>query len=284
MSSIPSRPALKYHGGKWRLASWIIAQFPPHSTYVEPFGGGASVLLQKKPVGIEVYNDLDRLVVNFFRVLRERPDELIRAIDLTPFSREEHTASEQAYTMETDDPLELARVFYVRIWQSFGSGTRHNLSGWKYQRNPKVDRSQYRDWNNIAHLWDIVDRLKNCYIECDDGMKVIERFDTPDTLFYVDPPYVWSSRAEGRRGYAHELSDEQHIELSKLLHRVKGMVVLSGYKTELYDTLYADWRCLLHESRTLVSGQKGSKQIAMEYLWLSPNAEAKQTQLRLFDL
>src|SRR5574343_303278 len=101
-----TRPALRYFGGKFRLAPWIISQFPPHTVYVEPFGGGGSVLLRKLPAYHEVYNDLDGDVVNFFRVLREQPDELLRAIDLTPYSREEQRQAFDA----NDEPSSLDRA------------------------------------------------------------------------------------------------------------------------------------------------------------------------------
>ncbi|HFC10149.1 MAG TPA: DNA adenine methylase, partial [Chloroflexi bacterium] len=85
----PPAPILRYHGAKWKIAPWIIQHFPPHTTYVEVFGGSAGVLLRKPPAPIEVYNDLDGEVVNFFRVLRERPEELARAVEFTPYARAE---------------------------------------------------------------------------------------------------------------------------------------------------------------------------------------------------
>lgn len=112
--SAPTRPALRYYGGKWAIAPWVIQHLPPCTTYVEPFGGAGSVLLQREPVPIEVLNDLDSNTVNFFRVLRERTGELLRAIEFTPYSREEtYLALEPS-----DDPLERSRRFYVRSWQT----------------------------------------------------------------------------------------------------------------------------------------------------------------------
>ena len=111
-----TRPPIRYHGGKFRIASWVISHFPAHECYVEPFGGGAGVLLQKTPAPFEVLNDLDGEVVNFFRVLRERPGELVRVIQLTPWSREEQRLSFEP----ASDPLERARRFYVRSWQTHG--------------------------------------------------------------------------------------------------------------------------------------------------------------------
>lgn len=268
-----SRPALRYHGGKFRLAEWIIDQFPPHESYVEPFSGGASVLLQKRPSPIEVYNDLDREVVNFFHVLRSRPQDFINAVKLTPFSRVEHKLSHQA----CEDELESARRFFVRVWQSFGPGTRRGDSGWRYQRNNNRGVSAVVDWDNLDHLWDVVSRLKNVFIECDTALNVIDRFDTPKTLFYCDPPYVFSSRAEAGRGYKHEMTDDQHTDLANRLQTVKGAVIVSGYDTPLYRDLYAGWKMLSRDSRTLIAGK-----VNKEFLWISPSAELRHLQQKLF--
>lgn len=255
-----SRPALRYYGGKFRLASWIIQHFSEHSCYCEPYGGAMSVLLQKPLADLEVYNDLDDLVVNFFRVLRKRPDDLIRALVLTPYAREEQR---QAFE-PCNDELEQARRFYVASWQSFGGSTRQS-TGWRYQLG-KNNRSSsvLDDWNHIDHLQDIIWRLKQVQIEHDEATSVIARFDSPDTLFYVDPPYPLGTRSRGAC-YRHEMSDEQHQELSQVLHRAKGMIVLSGYPCQFYQSLYPNWLFEDRPSRTNGGG------VATERLWLSPN-------------
>lgn len=127
-----THPALRYFGGKWRLAKWIISHFPAHNCYVEPYGGGGSVLLRKEPSPFEVYNDLDSGLVSFFRLLRERPEDLIRAIELTPYSREEFM---RAYE-HSEDPLESARRLFVRSWQGYGGPRHQSSTGWKLPRQP----------------------------------------------------------------------------------------------------------------------------------------------------
>lgn len=119
MPPVIRHPAVRYHGGKFRLASWIISHFPAHRCYVEPFGGGASVLLKKEPSEAEVYNDLDGDVVNLFRVLRhpETSRALSEACALTPYSRDEFM---QAYA-PADNPVEQARRLVVRATMGFGS-------------------------------------------------------------------------------------------------------------------------------------------------------------------
>jgi DNA adenine methylase len=170
-----TRPALRYHGSKFRLADWIIPHFPPHKTYCEPFAGGFSAGLQKPPSHYEVYNDLDGEVVNFFRVLRERPAELIRAIQLTPYSRQEWKDA----TNPSSDPVDRARCLYVRCWMSYGSGTGKTSTGWRFHvGRSDDDRSCVtREFSSTDHLWQVAARLKEIQIECDDGLTILERYD-----------------------------------------------------------------------------------------------------------
>ncbi len=234
-----TRPALRYFGGKYRLAPWIIENFPEHLCYVEPFGGGMGVMLRKQPSYHDVYNDLDGEVVNFFRVLRERPEELIRAIALTPFSREEQRAAFEVVGNE----LERARRLYVRSWQSHGGGRGQWQQGWRYEVTNHRNRHVISDWNRVDSLWEIVARLKEIQFECDDAIRVIERFDGPETLFYLDPPYLAETRSIRWRSkaYVHEIDDDYHRRLAELLSKMQGMAVISGYAAGLYDELYAGW-------------------------------------------
>lgn len=257
-----SRPPVRYYGGKWRIASWIMQYFPPHIAYVEPFCGAANILFQKLPSKFEVINDLNAEVVNFFDVLRSRPEDLIRALQLTPFSREEHRRAHD----RTGTSLERARKFYVRSRQSFGSGEGEYNTGWRYQANERRGTSTIDEWNNTEHLWDAARRLKQVQIECDDALRVIPRFDTPETLFYVDPPYLFETRYSDEERYAHEMTNQDHRKLAEVLHRVQGKVILSGYASELYRELYPDWTVKMKSTRT------NGNRPAEEYLWLSPNA------------
>ncbi len=271
------RPALRYHGSKFRIAPWIIEHFPQHTCYVEPFAGGANVILRKQPSQIEVYNDLDGDVVNFFRVLREQTSALLRAIELTPYSREELILAFE----RTDDPLERARRCYIRSWQSWGGNSSQYHTGWRYQHSNNRGKSVVDDWNADG-WWAAAARLKQVQIECDDAVAVIERYDQASTLFYVDPPYVHKTRSErgaqSRRAYKHEMTDEQHRALAEVLHKVKGMVVLSGYDSELYRELYSGWDVRCMTVRTQNPGKK-----AVECLWLSPAASRQGKQLAMFE-
>jgi DNA adenine methylase len=274
------RPALRYFGGKWRLADWIINYFPGHTCYCEPFGGGANIILQKPPAFIEVYNDLNSDVVNFFRVLRERGNEFIRAIELTPYARDEY---ELVYE-PISDPFERARRLYMQSWMERG-GYRANgkNSGWRWMNSDaRGTRSVVHDWNNIGHLEAIVNRLKQITIENDGALEVIERYDTPETLFYLDPPYVQSTREQrwSLTAYAYEMSDDDHRRLADTLSRIKGMAIVSGYPSSLYTEIFAGWQMVTTESAA--NNQSAAK---VEALWLSPRtveAIDKPTQAALW--
>lgn len=259
----PRRAALRYHGGKWKLASWIIKHFPEHIGYCEPYGGAGSVLLRKEPVKIEVYNDLNGQVVNFFRVLRERTGELIRAIELTPYSRLEFLEAQEP----ASDELESARRLYIWAWQGRGRAGAKEPGGWRFLSRDTRAKTCTEDFSNIEYLWWVADRFKGVQIECDDALKVIKRFDTEKTLFYVDPPYVSSSRGHRWRdaAYRMEYTDQEHEQLARVLRQVKGFVVLSGYPSELYDRLYKGWSVVERS----ISKDNG-KSVGIERLWISP--------------
>ena len=265
-------PALRYFGGKWRLAPWIISYFPPHIAYVEPFGGGASVLLRKTPSYNEIYNDIDSEVVNFFKVLRERPEELIRAIELTPYSREEQRLSFE----ECSDSLERARRLYVRCWQTHGGGRTQWSSGWRYDISDRRGSRMVDDWARVDHLWRVVERLKKVQIEHDDALNVITRFDSKDTLFFLDPPYLPDTRSKRWRdkSYQFEMNDEQHTELVTMLTGLQGMVVLCGYPSSLYDALLSGWE--MYQTRTQVNFHHE----VMDCIWLNPAAVERQPQMK----
>jgi len=250
------------------LADWIISNFPPHRVYVEPFGGAASVLLQKPRCYAEVYNDLDDEMVNLFKVVRDRGGELRTALELTPFSRTEYRASFEL----SDDPLEQARRTVVRSYMGFGSNAlcRDIQSGFRSNSN-RSGTTPAHDWTNYPMALDgIIARLKGVVIENYPAEKLFETHDSPDTLFYCDPPYVHATRSltvmHGNHGYNFEMTDEQHRDLAAQLHTLAGMVVLSGYDCDLYGELYGDWNCVMKAS--LADG--ASKRT--EVLWLNTAA------------
>lgn len=273
-AAAPKRPALRYYGGKWRLAPWIISFFPRHRVYVEPFGGAASVLLQKPRSYSEIYNDLDSEVVNVFRVLRDpgQAAELERLLRLTPFSRDEFNATYQPCA----DPVEQARRTIYKSFAGYGSDSIHRRkkkaiapTGFRNDVHRSGTTPAY-DWAHFPdHIRSFVERLQGVVIENRSAAEVIERFDREDTLFYIDPPYVRSSRRWKDHGYTHEMSDEDHERLAAQLHGLRGMVMLSSYPSDLYERLFRDWRKYERKS----SSQNGDP--GKEVLWLSPKGPSK---------
>jgi len=268
-ATAPARPAVRYYGGKWRIAPFIIKYLPhDHECYCEPFGGAASVLLRKSRSPLEVLNDLNGAVVNFFRVLREQPERLIRAISLTPWARAEYELSQEP----SDDPLEEARRFYVSAWMGFGGGRAKWRQGWRYQVGAgTLWKPSSISFTETGHLYAVVDRLRGVQIECRDALKVIKACDRPTTLFYLDPPYVKSTRSKWKEMYAVEMEDEDHEELASLALGLKGMVVISGYPSGLYTWLYErhGWRRFETAARTNGGGMISSVP-RTEAIWVSP--------------
>lgn len=266
------RPLVRYHGGKWRLAPWIVGFFPPHRVYVEPFGGGGSVLLRKPRSYAEVYNDLDGEIVNLFRVVRDHGEELERRVALTPFSRDEFLDSYEP----SDDPVEQARRTALRSFAGFGSASVNGKrTGFRKDSNRPATTPAH-DWMNYpARLPDIVKRLSGVVIENSDALEVITDFDRTDCLFYADPPYVHETRALGnpycdKAQYRHEMTDDDHRRMAEVLHGVKGMVALSGYDCPLYRDLFGGWhveKCAAHAD--------GARD-RTECLWLNPALMAKR--------
>lgn len=256
------RPALRYYGGKWNLAPWIISHFPPHSNYVEPCGGAASVLLQKPRSPLETYNDLDGNVVNFFRVLRDQPDELIRRIRLTPWARGEY----EIFIEPTDDPVEKARRFFAGSYMSFNGSTLADdrLSGWRHSTSNESRSTTANDLQN-TELDLVANRFIGVQIEKREYSFVIEHYDSDETLCYFDPPYVSETRAMPKR-YLYEWTNKQHVEAATLLRSCAGYVVVSGYACPLYSELYEahGWQRIDKEAQTNSGGKR------IESLWLSP--------------
>jgi DNA adenine methylase len=260
----PVKPALRYYGGKWILADWIIAHFPEHRLYVEPFGGAGSVLLKKERSFSEVFNDIDSDVVNFFRVLQGRStfQELQRLVRYTPFAREEF---EHAYT-PADDPVEKARRFLIRSWMGYATGT-HQVTGFRTNVKEQRRSSPAGDWRKMVNHIDLVaSRLQGVCIEHRPAIQVIQGHDCGSALFYLDPPYVWATRED--KEYRHEMSDDHHRELAGVLRNIQGMAILSGYDSDLYHELYAGWRRVTRKAYA----QGGRER--QEVLWLNARAGA----------
>lgn len=267
--SEPRRPVLRWHGGKWMLAPWIIGHFPAHRVYVEPFGGAASVLLRKPRSQAEVYNDLDDDVVNLFRVLRsDRAGELVEALRLTPFARAEFI---EAYRM-ADCPVEQARRLIIRSFMGFGSDGCNDARPTGFRANSnRSGTTPAHDWVNYPEsLSAIVARLTGVIIENRAAIDVMAQHDAARALHYVDPPYLHDTRSKSSgKNYRHELTDAEHVELLAFLRTLTGMVVLSGYPSQMYDDALPGWRKV--ERRALADGARARTEV----LWINPAADAR---------
>lgn len=265
-----TRPALRYHGGKFRLAPWLLRFFPLHGCYVEPFGGAAGVLLRKPRVYAEIYNDLDAEIVNFFRVLRDpvlRAD-LIEACRLTPYARDEFDLAYEP----TDDLLERARRTCIRAAMGFGSaGATKATTGFRTDTRRKYGTAQHNWADYPGALGAIGERFAGVLIENREAIDVIQSHDGPDTLHFVDPPYVHETRhMRNKGGYRHELDDAGHDKLIDALLAVDGMVVLCGYDNAVYSRI-AGWE--QHRTEARISGVRGTS-LRTEVVWLNPACSA----------
>src|ERR1700687_1335788 len=272
-----SRPILRWHGGKWLLAPWIISNFPSHRTYTEAFGGAASVLLRKPRCYSEVYNDLDGDVVNLFRVLQvpKHAERLHHLLKVTPFARMEMMRARKP----TKDRIERARRLIIRSFMGFGSnGHNGNIkTGFRANSN-RSGTTPAHDWMHYPDcIPQFVKRWGGVVVENRPAVEGLLQHDAPDTLHYIDPPYPHSTRGDSRGDYSYEMGDEDHVALAEVLRDLAGMVVLSGYPCDLYDkNLYKDWTRV--EKKAMSDGAK----VRTEVLWFNEAARKAKNDGQLF--
>lgn len=293
MSNI--KPLFPWMGGKRRLADAILEIMPaPHKdkSYIEPFAGGLAVLLARRPLGLEVVNDLDGEIVNFYRTLQKKGEELREYLQCMPYSRAEFTYQVKLSRDEINamtDVQRAGRFFYIAR-SAFGGDIGTRSPSWGY---PKAGGNSARAMMNVVddRLLIVRDRLRNVHIENDSAIAVIKRFDCETAAFYCDPPYLAETRRRGE--YSEEMTLEDHVQLLTLLKNVKGCVVVSGYPSELYSDMLADWQivdfrvtCAINKNVDVGDEERART----ERLWISPrltelnNAKKKsKTNLSLFD-
>lgn len=262
-----------WYGGKFSHLAWLLPLLPRCHHYCEPFAGSAAVLLNRAPSPIETYNDLDGEIVNFFRVLREEKDKLVEAIGLTPFSREEFAL---ACKLDPNvSPLERARRFYVRARQvRTGLAQTATLGRWANCKNTSragMSGVISRWLGAIEDLPLIAERLLRVQIENRPALDIIRLYDSPDTLFYCDPPYIHDTRGDAR-AYGYEMTNQQHAELATLLNNVRGKVAISNYQCALMERLYpaSKWHKTVSAART----NHATKGTRIEILWTNYDPQA----------
>lgn len=276
------RSPIQWFGGKGLMTAKLLPLIPPHRIYVEPFGGGASLIFAKPPSAVEIYNDLDSGLVNLFRVLRDPKKfrRLRRLAELTPCSREEYDNLRRRWdSLPTD--VERAWAFFVVARQSFSGIFGHSWSYTFASSRGGMSACAFTYLGSINRLPDIRARLMRVQIEHQDFTRIIAKFDSPETFFYCDPPYPLDTRRDG--GYRHELNADQHKELIRRLLRIQGQAMLSGYRSAVHQPLEkAGWKrrdfrvCCYAAGRTRGSGIQGpgsatARQPRTESVWLSPN-------------
>jgi DNA adenine methylase len=265
--------AFGWYGGKYSHLNWLLPLLPKTTHYCEPFAGSAAVLINREPSPVETYNDIDGEVVNFFRVLREQKEALIEAIGLTPFAREEF---ELAFS-QPDQPvsdLERARRFFVLARQvRTGLAQRASAGRWAHcilTSRAGMAGAVSRWLGSVEGLSEIVQRLLRVQIENSPAIDVIKRYDSKETLFYCDPPYIHDSRNDSK-AYAFEMTDEAHRELAGVLHQIEGKVAVSGYHCDLMNELYDGWQRI----EAPVKMCHSTKQPRQEVLWVNYELEGE---------
>ncbi len=272
--------AFGWYGGKYSHLDFILPNLPEDPVhFCDVFGGSAAILLNRKPSRIETYNDIDSELVNFFETLRNQEAKLTKAISLTPFSREELMKACRPEVGLTK--LERARRFYVRARQTRTGLAQTSTEGrWAHcvlTSRAGMAGAVSRWLGGIDGLPEIVQRLQRVQIENAPALEIIERYDTENTLFYLDPPYVHDSRND-TRAYGREMTDDEHIELADILHSIRGRAVISGYRTPLYDKLFDGWK-RIDAPVKLCNSSKSSRQ---ESLWINFNPERPEVQTSIF--
>jgi DNA adenine methylase len=280
-----TRPVLRWLGGKWRLAPEIIALMPDHEIYVEPFGGAASVLLRKPRAYNEIYNDLDGELVNLFRVLRsDAAGALVKRVRLTPYSRAEYLASFEI----SADPVERAARLLIRSHMGHGTG------GSRIDRQTGFRSDGQSASTNVAGEWadfpaalvQTIDRFRGVGIEQTSALQLLERYNVPKALIYLDPPYLPDTRStkskkagERYHTYAFELSLADHQQLLDALRGSQAMILLSGYPSDFYDSALPGWERRDFAARAHRNSER------TECVWINPPAAAQlANQQTTFDL
>ena len=272
-----------YFGSKWSYASRITAEFPPteyYNVYVDVFGGSGAMSANAPQVELMVYNDLDREIGNVMRVLRDHEEEFIRKVALTPYSLNEFKDTfdvERRENLIDTDPVEAARLFYVRASKAFGGYKGGGPRGWA--RAVTGRNSKLHSFNNLDKLYEFAKLVKNWQIESDTYQNLLDRYQGPTTLFYLDPPYLVDVCAEGRgQSYRYDLkSVDEHAELLEHVLKTEGYFVISGYESELYDDMLRGWGKVLLDGYTVLRTQDDDGTYSnnvvdrTEAVWLSPN-------------
>lgn len=263
---------IKYPGSKWSLANWIIRFFPEHHSYVEPFFGSGAVLFNKPRSHIETINDLDGRVINLFEWIRKDPERLAREVYYTPYARQVY---EEAFSKVPKDSFENAVNFFICLNMGRGFRTNGEKVGWKNDIQGRERAYAALDWAMLPDkIMETVERLRGVQIENRPAVEVIRRFNHPNVLLYLDPPYMLETR-HGKQ-YRYEMDEQDHEELLKTAKQHKGPILISGYDNELYRDKLKEW----HREEATAYSQIGTKK--REVLWMNFEPVKPVKQMTLF--
>lgn len=251
------KTVLNYPGSKQMIKDWILSYIPKHTVYVEPYFGSGSIFFDKDRAKIEVINDIDQDIYNYFKVIRDKPNEIIEQIMFTPFSIEEYHNSR--IINENDNDIEKARKFAIRCYFGIGNSAVYK-SGFRRSKSA-TSSNKAKTWSMLPEqLQEATEKLKFAIIENDEAINIIKKYDNEDVFIYCDPPYVLSTRKEHL--YNYDMTDEQHMELLEVLKNHKGKILLSGYDNDLYNTVLKGW----HKETIVTNSERGRR---VECLWMN---------------
>ncbi len=269
---------LKYPGSKWKIAKWIVSQFPEHHSYLEPFFGSGAILFNKPLSNIETVNDLNLDVVNMFMCIREDSERLAKIVEATPYSRNEYDY--MYYAEVPEGKYEQARQFIVKCWQGHGYRVNQYKVGWKNDVQGREKAYAMRHWNELPdRILLAAERLKQVQVECMPAVELIKRFRFQDVLIYADPPYLEETRTSHvKQQYSHEmLKEQEHVELLEVLLQHPGPVVLSGYESTLYKEMLENrgW------NKKSVRSNDQSGATRQEVIWMNYDPPIEQLRITI---
>lgn len=268
------KSSFNYLGGKYSVLPWLLPMLPECYHFVDVFGGSGVVILNRKPSPIDTYNDINRGVVNFFRVLKESPQELIARLELTPHSRFEYN---EAWDNENLSNVERAEKFFIRTQQSiFAAGAQSQLKGWASslkESRVSISEKTHKWIRAVPKLWEIAERFKHIQIEEKDFRFMLRKYDSEGTLFYLDSPYDQTFRSETK--YQHEMIEQDFVDMRDLCLQSRGKVAVSGYGSDFMKELFADFNFYQGPLR---KNNKSDKK-AYECLWTNYEIDRSQPQL-----
>lgn len=249
---------LRYPGSKWRIADQLVSNIPEHKSYLEPYFGSGAVLFNKPPSPIETINDLDD-VINLFQCIRDHSQQLAAMIAAIPYSRKVYDSQ---FSIVSKDPVDKACAFLIKCWQGYGFKTSGIKTGWKRDKTGRERAYNLSNWYHLPEwIEEIAERLRNIQIEHKPALDLIREFDSPDSFFYLDPPYLLNTRSA--KQYQHEMTEKDHIQLLETIVHCSAQIMISGYDTPLYNDYLHTWDTLR------IPNQTTSGVIREEIVWMN---------------